>query len=227
MKQEAWRIAVAAMLGISAAGALRADPRLGEQKDPSVRQSDWRSVFAAHDYMACIVHHRKDLAERFLDATDPQVSGKLGFDTFRHVECSNLANAAGGISRSIAMPPDQMRGMLAEALLVDAGRPALVPLPPEKSYRRDWFPVSERPPEIDEMAVCVTDADPQDVRSLLLSNPESVAETTAMQAVAPTLGSCLLNGAKLHANRQSLRGALAEAYYHRWRSPNTAVAVSQ
>jgi len=65
-------------------------------------------------------------------------------------------------------------------------------------------------------------------------NPRDDSETAmdarrvtfpTMRVISPALGPCLHAGATLTSNRQSLRAALAEAYYHRLHAPAEPPAV--
>jgi len=114
---------------------------------------------------------------------------------------------------------DLMRGVLAEAAVAErpeaATLPALPPPPEKADYVRDWFALSGRDPTVDEMAVCVAEQNPMGIRALIATKAETPEEKAAVQSIAPSLGPCLPQGATLKANRESLRAALADAFYHR------------
>jgi len=184
-----------------------------------------RAVRGAHNYATCVVHRRESLARAYLDATTAQEIAKSSSALFRDIECLDIPGFSGfAIARRIAMPEDVQRGILAEAMLKQEGglRAAFAPQPLAKTYQAPWSAISGRGPVVDEMAVCVSQTDPQGVANLLATLPESEDEQQAIGAISPYLGPCLQNGAQLTANRQSLRAALAEALYHRWEAQQAA-----
>ncbi len=119
--------------------------------------------------------------------------------------------------RRVAFPPDVMRGMLSEYLIKgsEAAVRQLPALPRQQTYKRPWFVATDRHIAVDEMATCVSEVDPARTLAILKTEPYSAAERQAFTAITPVMGPCLSVGAKLQANRQALRAALAEALYQR------------
>ena len=60
---------------------------------------------------------------------------------------------------------------------------------------------------------CIARAQPQESRSLVLSDVESPQEQSAVQALLPAISSCLPKGQTLTMNKSTIRGFVAEALY--------------
>lgn len=201
--------------------------RLGKrlEREKNSRYDDQDSRRTAREIARCFYTRKKSSVETFLSTTDPQVSERAYRNLWDNARCSTITVMGGGAQGlTLSAPIDIMRGNFAEAAL--ASRPevaslsALPALPPEKAdYRRDWFALSGRDPTVNEMAVCVAEQNPAGIRALIATKAEAPEEKAAVQAIAPTLGPCLPQGATLKANRQGLRAALAEALYQRVVAP--------
>lgn len=192
--------------------------RLGKRQDIVVQQDPRAAAQAAHRFAGCVYVQRPAGVRAALDSLDPDESRRL----LDKVEgkggtCINLmigTDAAYG--QKMSLPPELYRGLLAEAALrQDLKSVALEAVTRQPSYQRGWFAVTGRPLAVDEMGACVADVNPAGVRALLATTAETPEEKRAVSELAASLGPCLTVGAKLSANRQSLRAALAEALYHR------------
>ena len=185
-------------------------------------------LVAAHDWAECAVNHRYSAVLAYLDAADVKNQALSKRTLFRPIECNDIVGASDSvIQRGIGMPDDLQRGMLAEAVLKEkAGGVVLPAAAPAKSYGHVWSAVSGRDPSVDEMAACAATTDPAHIGALLATQPGSAKEKAGVASLVPTLGNCLVQGAKLNANAQSLRAALAEALYHRWASSQPAQSAS-
>lgn len=173
--------------------------------------------------VSCMVASRKQLSEQYLRSTTVAEAAKWRNRLWDNVRC-NLPGAPrgpGGTSRMVSMPIDVERGLIAEQLLLN-GRvtPSSVPEAPGK-YEGRFSEVSGRDPTVDEMADCAAAVDPVRLMALLNSKADTEEEKAAFAALGPVFGQCLVSGAKLKANRLSLRSALAEALYHRAASRGT------
>jgi len=195
--------------------------RLGQREQSAVNpRNDARAVRTGHAFARCIVMKRRSAAATFLNAASLEAQQATDRVLSRELGCNNLYTETGMDGRRVVFPSDIYRGMLAEALIAhDAQFEALPTLERQPGYTRVWFAFTGRPKVVDEMATCVAETGPAQVRTLLASTPESPEERMAMQAIGSFLGPCLRAGATLTSNRQSLRAALAEAYYHRLYAP--------
>lgn len=179
---------------------------------------------AGHQLAQCLYDRRKADVVALLGAVSAEQARHYGAMLRNGTACRdvtvNTREIEGG---SVVAPDDVFRGMLAEAALQKAGRlPTLEPVTAPAAYQRGWFAATTRNPAVDEMAVCTVEVNPAAVRELLRTPPETTEELAAVQSLSATLGPCLPQGATLKANRQSLRAALAEAFYHRAHAPAVA-----
>ncbi|QNQ11564.1 hypothetical protein [Sphingomonas alpina] len=179
------------------------------------------SIRAAQEFAACLVERRREDARLFLDTTTPDVAARVSRPLFREADCLNLPNATAFTeSMKVQSPAAIQRGLLAEALIngmIDQPVPEAQPL--RANYRNPWFKVSAREQAVDEMAICVAATNPSGIMKLVRAEAESAEERAAIASLSPSLNPCLVTNAKLIANRQSLRAALAEALYHRIATP--------
>jgi len=166
------------------------------------------------------------MVRSFLDTESTDESDRYDKSLRREVECSHLVIPSEFAEAQVFhVPNDIFRGLLAEAVLDDErGLESLPALPIEQGYQRRWFSMTGRDGTVDEMAACAAETNPAGVRALLATRAQRKEEASAVNALGPTLGSCLRTGATLKANRQSLRAALAEALYHRVFTPLPAAA---
>lgn len=218
-----FKIMVAA-LALCAAGAPAQDEpplgsRLGSRYRPGLVLAPAQSARAAQDMASCMVFHHPSEVRDYLLSLNPKTSMRAF--TQDEVSCLDLFDGtpANGMTdtRQVSFPPDVLRGMLSEALLRQSMPQvaALVPVARQLAYVRPWFAVTSRNIVVDEMVACVVDVDPAGVASLIRSAPYSPAEATAFGIVGAQFGPCLRANAKLQANRQALRAALAEALFQR------------
>jgi hypothetical protein len=220
---------------ISTLGVAQEPPtgsRLGSRYTGSIKYSEEQADDAATKMASCLVTKREAGARAYVAAYSADESDRQGAELFREVSCLSFMNIGGsGMSDTIqfSFPREILRGKFAEALLKKQSD-AIAVLPAlalAKDYSRPWFAASGRNPVIDEMGVCVADTNPNGVAGILATTAYSKEEATAFGAVMPNLGTCLRVGAKLQANRQALRAALADALYQRLTRPGLEAQVSE
>lgn len=118
--------------------------------------------------------------------------------------------------------------MTAEAFLRKyknrANLPSLAAL---RVYKRDWYVMTGRPAQIDEMAACVADVNPAGIMAITKTQFGSKKEKQAIDALAPALGQCLSAGYKMNTNQLGIRTALAEGRYHRVFDPAPAMSAAR
>lgn len=204
--------------------------RLGSRYVGTVKYSEEQADDAATKMAACMVTKREAAAREYLAAYSDAESDKQHNELFKYILCMSITGISGMSDTSLmTFPDDVFRGKLAEAFLKRRSNEvsALPALPLEKDYSRPWFAATGRNPVIDEMGVCVADTNPKGVAGILATQGYSNEERAAFGAVAPSLGNCLRAGAKLQANRQALRAALADALYQRVTRPAPSAQVSE
>lgn len=202
--------------------------RLGDVRDKAISVANASGASAMHNMASCLYAKRGPLVRAMLDSKDGKEIDRISGQLSASVTClAMIATTDGADSTTLSYPRDIYRGSLAEAVLgkMDAAMSGLAALPPQPAVMLDWFALTGRDPVVDSMAVCVTESNPQGVAALLRSRDETDAEKAALRGLAPSLGPCLLTGATLKANRQSLRAALAEAMYHRVTAPPAGSAM--
>lgn len=224
-------ISMALMMACGMSSAAYADPPLGSRlgQDHSEDSRSYSTSDAGRStraIMSCAVAKFPMQGRALLAATDTASAQSAAEKLLRREEC-NMLGIASSTSDQIQfqIPFDVMRGMAAEELLnsrLDEAA-SLPRLPVEKSYSRTWFAITGRDSSVDAMAVCLAESNPAGDVVLLRTNAYSPAEMAAVQAIGPSLGQCLQAGYKLHANRQTLRAAIAEGLYHRLMDPPVPV----
>jgi hypothetical protein len=204
--------------------------RLGSRYSGSIKYSEEEADTAATKMASCMVAKREAAARGYLAAYSVDESDKQHNELFKYIFCMSFV----GISEMsdtalMTFPEDVFRGKLAEAFLKSQSNevPTLPALPLEKDCSRPWFAATGRNPVIDEMGVCVADTNPKGVAGILATQGYSKEEAAAFGAVMPSLGTCLRAGAKLKANRQALRAALADALYQRLTRPAPSAQVTE
>ena len=224
-------VGVVLAVGSAAVPTLAFDPptgtRLGERGIRGLQRSEEEADFDASKLAGCLVVKRSAQARAVMEASTTEAGSKSSASLFNEISClqfishSNMAD-----SSAISIPRDVLRGKLAEALLKNqrTAISALPALPLAKDYSRPWFAATTRNPVIDEMGACVADTNPNGVAGILATSAYSKEEAAAFGSVMPSLGPCLRAGAKLQANRQALRAALADALYQRLTRPAPAAS---
>ncbi len=203
--------------------------RLQRRQLNAIPRADAHSIAFAHYMTRCAVTKYTDAARRYLDSLDQRSIAKARNAMFgRELSCADLPGASDFATDVRIVPPkDIERGLIAEALLArmpDKSLPAAQPLAAE--YKSPWLALSGREPVVEEMAACVAAIDPPGIAAVLRTLPESRGEGQALSSLTPSLGRCLVSNAKLTANHQSLRAALAEALYHRQADPTLSLAAA-
>ena len=217
------RMVLAAGVALSAAGAALAEPpigtRLGERLKGDPVKDHQAAARGAHAMASCLVNKYERKVRALLSATTADESQKAAGRLTGEVSCFSMPEGNHLFEgQRVMFPRDIFRGMLAEKLLkTDSTRVRQLPLlqPLQQIYTRPWYPATARDPIVDEMATCVAEVNPVGTFSMLATEAYSDAEGAAMGALRADFGRCLRAGAKLQANRQALRAALAEALYQR------------
>lgn len=220
------RFMLLAAFALGLAGAAAADPplgsRLGSRERSNGEATEAKAAFQGHAAAKCIVNKRGRIVERMLSSTNEAVVKKAYRDLWGgDLTCySGFEDNDGGFveGRVINAPFDVMRGMLAEELVRrDAARIAQLPVlqPLQQIYVRPWYSVTDRDPIVNEMATCVAEVNPVGALALFQTEAYTDGEMAVVRTLSPDFGRCLRAGARLTANRQALRAALAEALYQR------------
>ena len=194
--------------------------RLGKRLKSDPIRDEREAALAAHQVARCMVNKRERAVREFLASTSAEQAQKVGNRLSGEMQCFNAMLAVNDLveGRSVNFPRDVLRGMLAEYLVKkEAARvrtlQQLQPL--QQFYVRPWYPATDRDAIVDEMSTCVAEVNPVGTLAMLGTEPYSDAEKTAMGTLSVDFGRCLRAGARLRANRQALRAALAEALYQR------------
>jgi hypothetical protein len=224
--------AVGLLGSIAAAAPQRANAepplgsRLGERTSGSIERGNIESLRMVREWAGCAYLKRPNSVRSLLDARAEALATKNLANLTREVGCTMGTPAtANSDLRQFRTSPDIMRGLLAEAVLNEKHvAKDLPPLPIQQIYTRDWFGMTGRNIEVDIMSACVAETNPGAINALIGTIPGTAEEGAAISAIAPSLGPCLRAGAKLNANRQSLRAALAEALYQRAFAPAVPAA---
>lgn len=204
-----------------AAHAVSAEPpigsRLGERTEKREQKRESDSAISAHEMARCMLDRKPKEVRAFLAATSAEASESASRKLNTTLDCFALGGDENAEMTMVMFPTDIMRGMLAEEAIKASHRSyeQLPALTAQRSYSRSWYPVSGRALAVDEMATCAVETNPIGVLALIDSRPYSDGERAAINAIAPSLGACLVAGAKVDANRQALRAALADALYQR------------
>lgn len=225
-------VATALAFAVAAPALAQSEPPIGSRlgKRDYIRSvhDPKASVRAAHRMAGCTYLKQGSRVNAALASLDAAESRRIIENLGSKGTCINLLprEEAAEMQR-ISYSLEVYRGMLAEAALrQNYSRASLPPLPRERVYSRPWFAATGRPNVVDEMAACVADTNPAGVQALLSTMAETAEEGAAVSRLMPSMGPCLTVGAKLNANRQSLRASLAEALYHRFRSPTAATPAA-
>ena len=196
--------------------------RLGERTIHGLKYTEEQADEESTKMAQCMVTKREKYARGYVEAFEKEAAEKARKGLFSDISCMSFVGLSDMSDTAVfTFPSDVMRGKLAEALLKKerAKVATLAPLPLAKDYSRPWFGASGRDPVIDEMASCVADTNPQGIVGIMATRGYSKEEGAAFGAVVPSIGTCLRVGAKMQANKQSLRAALADALYQRLRTP--------
>ena len=228
MKSISMALSAALIAGMTTAAT--ADPRLGSRLGPDLDRQYHSKASAdqqARIFVSCMLKSHPALARTMLDATDKKVLEKTSNSLAEVDSCDKLNTDETADVGGFAYPLDILRGMVAEQLIATRLDQAanFQRLPVARAYARPWFAMTGRDQAVDAMAVCLADSNPAGDVVLLRAGAYSPAEMAAVQAIGPSLGQCLQAGYKLHANRQTLRAAIAEGLYHRLMDPPVPVSA--
>jgi len=224
---------LAALLALMVSGPALAqeETATGSRLEPSrraVTNADHGRVRQTlYRFVDCAVSRRRTQVRKVIDARTKNEQ-ELASTAFYDVQRCNLDAYVAETSSMVSMTADtgSMRGMVAEVFLKrDDKLDGHEPRPRRRIYERDWFPITSRARQIDEMAVCVADTNPAGIATVLRSEIATKAERAAIMALAPSFGPCLATGYKLEADMAALRASLAEALYHRAFDPEPAPEV--
>lgn len=129
---------------------------------------------------------------------------------------------------NMEVSPGTLAGLLAEAMLVREGMPALVPGKYEANAPKlDWLAGSPASLVQLRLGECLSMTQPAPVSAFVASPPSSPQETAAFQGLVPAIPACLDKNVTLKATKSSLRLALAFALYRRTLQPVMAGASAQ
>ena len=200
--------------------------RLGERTAGSIERGNIESLRMIREWAGCAYVKRPNSVRGLLGAREATTISKNFDNLSRELGCSmGTPITANSDQRVFQASGYIMRGLLAEAVLSEThAAKNLPPLPIQQVYTRDWFGLTGRNIEVDIMSACAAETNPAAINALLGTIPGTPEEGAAISAIAPSLGPCLRAGAKLNANRQSLRAALAEALYQRAYAPAAPAA---
>ena len=200
------------------------EPAIGSRLNPGTRRqfnadmgNPQESMFR---FTECTVTLNEGRMRTYLDTRSKAefAVAARAFDQSDRASRCNTEGYVGGDAALINFGSDLgvSRGMTAEAFLRKyKGRTNLPALAPQHVYKRDWFVMTGRAVQIDEMATCVADVNPAGIMAITKSDFGSKKEKKAIDALAPMVGQCLSAGYKMTINQLGLRTALTEALYHR------------
>ena len=213
------------LAGVSATAVLAEPPtgsRLGDFRRPGPTLTAKDQAEGAKELAECLYNRRTSLARQTLLAPTKEAEEAAYSRLMGNIECFGMVFSNDMVEeRHVNIPPDILRGMLAEAALARSGdsAAALQPLPLQQIYKRDWYAITGRHISVDEMGACVADTNPAGVLALTRTRPASAEENAAFGAMMDNFGKCLRAGVKLQASRQALRAALSDALYQRLNAP--------
>lgn len=174
----------------------------------------------------CVVSRAPQATEGLLHALTEEEWKRAFRKISAQLERCLGSSATDGYSLEMKFSQQTMIGFLAEAWLLRAGRDRLAALPPRADYAAAWTSKDASQKTVEEMAICLTERQPEHVADLLWSDTGSEQEIAATAALQPSIGPCLAANATLKTNRLGLRVALARAYFHRTIAP-VAVAATR
>ncbi len=173
------------------------------------------AVGAMHNFGACIVRYTPAGARNLL---------AMDFRTEAYAQA--LRRLARGHGR--CAPGSEIRfngllfaGALAEALLESEVKASDMPA---RLARDPSRPVIVARDEVETMALCTVLASPVGAAALFGTASDSKEEIAAMQALAPTLRTCLAQNMQLKLNPPALRSVLALAAWRIASAPSTQKA---
>lgn len=200
------------------------DTRIGSRLDPALRRvhnADMGNTEASlYRFTECLVALSESRARKFLDArtvAEMDAAAVVFDQSARASRCKN-AGTVPGDAALVGYSTDRstQRGMVAEAFIRKYPKHVnLVPAPAQVSYARGWHAMTGRPGPIDEMATCVAHLNPAGIVALTRTEYASKKQKKALEALTPSLGTCLQSGVKMNTNALGIRTALTEALYHR------------
>jgi len=162
------------------------------------------AVQVMHFYAACVIEHTPQGAKELLalDSRSPEYRTKMMRLAQGHPMCvgDNRLKFNGVL----------LQGALAERLLQLYDAPPR--FAPSVAFNASARPI-EAQDDMEVTAACIVRADPDKVWALFASDPTSDAEGAALQALSPTLMSCVREGQKVAINRPGLRALLAVSAY--------------
>ncbi len=130
-------------------------------------------------------------------------------------------------SNLMRLDDDTLRALFAEAWLLDEDNAFTVPVADSRpDYAARWISRAADQSVVDRMALCMTSAHPAEAAVLVRTVPGSAAESTAIAALSPYFGGCLVKDATLKINRNGVRLAVAKAVYYRDHMAGAAPALA-
>jgi hypothetical protein len=194
------------LFGLTAMATALAPATAAERK-PLPGNPDDLSVQAVYNYAACIVETTPRGAEEALalDFTTPAYDKKLRALAKGHAD-SRCMSASQIRSRSVLIA-----GGMAEKLLVKKVDPARFPALIAYDASKPSIAAHD---VVEVTAMCMVRAEPAKSWAVFATPPTSREEGEAIQALTPTLQSCVPAGQKMAVNKPGLRALLALAAYH-------------
>jgi hypothetical protein len=225
-------IALGLLAGSASAQELKPEVRSGTRIPTRLEHySPERAQQIVHAFAACLAKRRRPLASAYILDRTTLVTDK--YQKLLDPDCAGDAftDADFDADVQLKMGGDALRFALAEALLateIDKIDPAQLPkagqlpIPAVTPWSDRQGSANDREKGVaaDKAMIlwykfgdCAVHANPLASKALLSTAIGSTAEADAVQAMVPTLDSCVEKGTQLALNRTSLRGALALAYY--------------
>ncbi|HEY1124948.1 MAG TPA: hypothetical protein VGE65_04895 [Sphingobium sp.] len=163
-----------------------------------------------YQFADCSIRTNKKTAQAYMSAKAESQASSKAMNALVSEEC--LWNA------DLRMPVPLLRGAIFRAAYYRDFEKAELKLP-EKGVDFQTFVEDPTSPNVArylvtlDFADCVVRADPSGVRTYVMAEPDSKAETAALAAIQPKLGPCFPANAKMTVNRSNLSAMLAEALY--------------
>lgn len=175
----------------------------------------------------CMVKRHDDMVVAFL-ASSPTNPGKPLREDMKDALRGCLIEAGPQFDSSqMRFNDDTLRGLFAEAWLLSAETaPSGSVADAKPDYTARWISGEADQSVVDRMALCLTSAHPAEAVALVRSASGSAAESSALAALSPYFGGCLVKDATLKINRNGVRLAVAKAVYYRDHMAGAAPALA-
>lgn len=246
-------ISAAAFSSLTSAAQLEPGTHLDSRIPVKPKQATQDQVRDAKSkFAACVVARQRKLASAFvLDRSKLGFDKK--FEALLDSACLSEATEQdfGDANVALTVKGDTLRFALAEALLdgeigsIDPAqlsgaaplptpglKPADYEIKPGRDYTVAQMKALDELRQRDQMSIimyrfgdCVVRTDPEGSRAVLMTSSGSAAESAGLQALMPSLATCLEKGAQLKFDPGILRGAIAFSYYSLAHAPQQAATA--